>query len=835
MKIISLVLEMFSKLQVSRIKRLSINVESDTQVIIGSNGSGKSSLIHELYPYPSIKTTYGRDGSKELTLLHNGSIYKITYYVETKQHHFIKDGINLNTNGTNEIQRELIAEHLGLDSTKHQIMKCSLPICTLTPSQRKKILMELNPINISLFINRYKKVHKETIAYSNNLDRLYERQKTLMDQQLPKQQYDDMLKTKARLENQEKLLLMWITKTGSTLEQFIVTDNVSGISSIDTVLDRVKSLYRRLNRYRDIPRKDFVQRLASLPVKIDMTEKEIAELDGPLENVIKELDNYERKLASLDDDSEDTGKELAELTKIVDSFEYDVDFICLSKTEIEEAPFYIDKIKDELVNITYIEFDTILSREEYDKLSRTLLGCGDELKSLKMELCTYIQRASDAKKLINEYTTANNCSPNDCELFQKYNSHVTAKKAEYDKCINEKDLLTKKVEQLTTKCGNLSKDNDIQKSIWQHIDTVLRLLSRTNIGRYLDLTDISSTITQSPLSVANLITEYVNKSNSYIEHHVRLARLEILKKDNEVRESKMRFSADVLNGEIAKYKLLLDNTRNKRNAKIAELSIILKDTQHLKDFSNDKDLAKQLLADVESFEDYTNIKASREYLDKVYRILNSMLNSIRNELIEISKISNEQESLIGRLDKEVNSIIIDLKSKYDTSMKIESALFELPINYTKSFVNKLIETANYFIAEVMTYPMSILPIDDKRQMDFYLPIIVEDVILKDVSMCSDGQKTIIQLAWNLALIIELGLNDYPIYIDEITRSLDGAHSSNVVDLLTSLIDQGVTSQIFMVNHDNNVIDGMDASIIVLNSDNVVLPTTYNDNVEIEYL
>ena len=55
MKIISLELEGAIRLELSGIKNLKITPETSITAIIGSNGSGKSSLLHYLSPLPADK------------------------------------------------------------------------------------------------------------------------------------------------------------------------------------------------------------------------------------------------------------------------------------------------------------------------------------------------------------------------------------------------------------------------------------------------------------------------------------------------------------------------------------------------------------------------------------------------------------------------------------------------------------------------------------------------------------------------------------------------------------------------------------------------------------
>jgi len=831
MKIVSLVLEYFTKFKVSRIKKLSLKTESDIQIIIGSNGSGKSSLLHELFPYPPVKTVFNREGYKELALIHGGLEYLLIYTPENG-HLFYKDGVNLNKNGTNEIQRELIDEHLGLNNGKHQILKCSLPICSMRPSQRKQALMGLNPIDISLFIDKHKEVRKATTAIGNNLDRLYKRQEELMSQQLPEEKYKELLAVKEKYENQEKLLLMWITKANSIIEQLPDVTNDTGLSDADNVLPTVKSIYNRLSAYTDIDRESFEQRMASLPIQIDMTEKDIVELDNSLSGIVTEIDNYERKLSNINDSDEDLGKKLATLIEYSEKFSFSNTFIPLSEDDITNAPKLIEEINTWLTNITYIDFHRILSKEEYKNLRTKLSEYDDELKSLNMQMSHVVKRARDSKKLIKEYETADDCHPDKCELFNKYNAHVSAKKAEYERLIKERDRYEKKIKALEETYNKLNTVFETQTLVWKHVDHIFNLLSGS-ISRYINMSELVPLIEQAPLSIIAKLNKYVAESESYLNYQKILNKIDELKKDEETRESKMKFSSEVLNIELKKYNAKLEETRKRHTEKVTKLESMLKELKLFDEFAKDKDILEDLLKDIDSFENYKTIEASYEYTLKLLKILNDTLIKLRRELSEVTEISREQESLSTRLDKEVNSVINELREKHIESKAVESALFELPINYTKTFINNVITTTNYFISEIMTYQMALANVEDT--LDFTFPLVVEGVLVKDISNCSMGQKAVFTLAFNLALVIELKLNDYPIYIDEVDRDLDAAHKEKLSNLITMLVDKEIVSQIFIVGHHKSMLDGFSGDITVLNGDNVILPAIYNENAEIEYL
>ncbi len=96
MRLIEAVLRGFKHFPLSDIQTLCYKPTVKTQVILGSNGSGKTSLMKELSPLAGKKANYEPGGSKEVTYLYKGSIYELkSIFTENgAQFYFIKDGEN---------------------------------------------------------------------------------------------------------------------------------------------------------------------------------------------------------------------------------------------------------------------------------------------------------------------------------------------------------------------------------------------------------------------------------------------------------------------------------------------------------------------------------------------------------------------------------------------------------------------------------------------------------------------------------------------------------------------------------------------------------------------
>ena len=85
MRILSLELCGYRRMRLNQVKRFKITLKEAIQLILGTNGSGKSSLMEELSPLPAISNNYTKDGYKIIELTNNGHQYTLTSKFSPKQ------------------------------------------------------------------------------------------------------------------------------------------------------------------------------------------------------------------------------------------------------------------------------------------------------------------------------------------------------------------------------------------------------------------------------------------------------------------------------------------------------------------------------------------------------------------------------------------------------------------------------------------------------------------------------------------------------------------------------------------------------------------------------
>jgi predicted ATPase len=77
MKIVQLTLSDFLLVKDSGISKMTVNFTAPVQLIIGSNGCGKSSWSRQLSPTPQSRSLFGKKGFKSLTIEKDGFEYKL--------------------------------------------------------------------------------------------------------------------------------------------------------------------------------------------------------------------------------------------------------------------------------------------------------------------------------------------------------------------------------------------------------------------------------------------------------------------------------------------------------------------------------------------------------------------------------------------------------------------------------------------------------------------------------------------------------------------------------------------------------------------------------------
>ena len=142
-------------------------------LLIGDNGSGKSSILKEMHPFPDAGDSRrnavlkGEDGYKEIHYQKGKSIYKIKHFYRDKDNSvksFIeKNGKELNPNGNKSSFMEMVLTELGIEPSHLDILKLGsreISFIDKKATERKNYAADLLK-DLEIYSKLFKKVNDD--------------------------------------------------------------------------------------------------------------------------------------------------------------------------------------------------------------------------------------------------------------------------------------------------------------------------------------------------------------------------------------------------------------------------------------------------------------------------------------------------------------------------------------------------------------------------------------------------------------------------------------------------------------------------------------------------
>jgi DNA repair exonuclease SbcCD ATPase subunit len=840
MKIQKLHLTRYKPFKFKNIKRLVVDMTAeDTQILIGSNGSGKSSLLRECTPFPSVRSNFEKCGSKVVELEHEGSKYILTsrFAEAHSPHSFVKDTKELNISGATKIQHELIETHLGITPDIYKLITVGYDIANMSVSNRKNLLLNLNPTNMSLILDKHKKVCSKLREYKNNLKLLYKRKKDITDKLLNEDIINEIRKNQKILQAKKNTLNKWIYAL-ETYMQTLKSDNIQckpiDINKLQSdIRDIIKNSIDFSHISRDINH-DII--CGEYKNRIDNTETHIQQIENDIQSIIRELSEYEKYTNNDTDDKDKIVNRINELEKNISNIiipdkykEY-----ILPKHEIDKLEISICHIKQLLsrfIEIPLISTDTSIC----DRIQHTINSLNYKIKDICLNKDQINKDLDDLNnsKLDTAIGYPSECHFDNCKLktlyIEKVNSYETTK----EKLLNKLKKVTNRYDRYIAAKSRLDEFYYKNKSSYETYMSLLGILNELYTTKmvFSNLATLEVLNTK-PNSISHYLDNLMEMSKLYHKRVELVEELDIFKKQEKAINSPNNMSAELIQKIITDKQKHLSRLYDKLDLVISqskkekeEYQTLVKYTETVKYIKNIQEVYKTYA--------YTQERDSvLQYYQKLIDIMYSLINEYDTTLLDINETIKEQDSLSDRLNQEIQIMIDDIekdKLKYDQIEKALSPTSGIPHTHMIRFLNTIISNTNKFISKVWSYHLQLIPLDYNKPIDYQFAIQVGNIKVNDISTCSDGQKTIINLAFALAMVVQLKLHDYPLYVDEIDKYLDPTHAQVLIELFGWLIDNKLIGQLLMINH-NSIMEGIRGDILVMDETNVVLPTTYNEHV-----
>ena len=830
MKFISLELHGFKRIMLSGINTFKINPTQDIQLILGTNGSGKSSILDELTPLPSNTNDFIKDGYSIKTISHNGFLYVLkSTFSPGQKHSFIKDGEELNLGGTVSVQKELVRQEFLITTDIHELLIGRDRFTEMSPAARRQWMTNLSNTSYEYAISVYNKLREKHRDISGALklskNRLVTETSKLISEEEQQKLKNDVEQTHEYIQH----LLEYRKPVEENIET--LTRNAKELEKV--ILDKTTAIIAKYISLQELDDSFSFTRICST----------ITTLMGE-ENFIKHVlnENYERfeqvkqSIILL----EKTGSQGTEdIRKKIDSVFREQTGLLTKKLvfqKVHQAPLEalraIETIGEALGSI----FLQIPSNSD-KKFSRLkLTEYSDELFRLKEE----------KNKLQNTLTSLNGK-----KLHQEAHKH--AEESECPKCKHKwfkgfdeliYSSICQDIELMSLQITNIDKQIKEKESLIEEIHSYMNLYKQYTsfVTNWPTLENFWNYITETGFLLSNpgkLISDLeLYKSSLYLDKSFHELETEITRL-----KELMAISQQVSNLDIEK----LTKERDEIEAKIYSLNLKLADVvKNIKKFNLFKKtyedvtvLEKELETLQNNFETSRNVSIEtlrRTYLNNAIRIIQSSLIRKEEQLNELRSqhaVIKELKDSITRMEEDE----ICLKSLVKEMSPSEGLIAEGLFGFIKMFVTQM----NNFIKRIWTYKLEIQPCelssDGKVDLDYKFPMRVEGMStdVPDISRGSTGMKEIVNLAYKITAMKYLGLSDSPLFLDEFGAAMDSIHRANSIEMMKHIADEQPFTQLFIVNHYDSIYGALtNAEICVLCSSNIDIPrnAVYNRHVEI---
>jgi hypothetical protein len=762
-------------------KRTDIDIEFpqeySTIMIVGDNGTGKSTLASELNLLPSLGDGYdilqGETGEKIVYFTFNNEDYKVHYiYRPQGESHTcvadlakIENGKQVQLVASSSVTevRNRIKQMIGLDTKLAKLTYLNSEekgIVNMKSGARRDYMQSISPIGdtkdlVKIISEKYIHAKKTREAKEKELANLPSIDSLHMDRRNIKNQIDELtnLKNKVKAEN--------VCMSDEELE-----DTVGKLEKLDKDFGIICDVISAINEYKI---------LGSLEANVSAKERELTLLEGTMSATLKNISEARVQLIQYENAQDiDT----SDLKSMIDNHEFlkftndkkylksqvDLDRFVYSYNTIKEYKNSLDEVSH-IISIEDVYNEKKLDMDSIIALNNKLLYSVNMLEIEKEE--NYVSQ----DLLIEPPET---CRDNTCKLrqeFVKMRDRVDRYESISKKLIDTKEELKKAQDKLQV------------SNIYNEALKTVALLKKTardyedvlvDIDLRKDQDDIAEDIiynTRVYLSYKSISDRYKEATNTDFQRiKVSIDKWEkeyneLISKSQSIKDTIPKVSEDVR-------KSLFFGMINADLIK--EKDKILQETLYLREL-----IAKEKEKKQEMFE-----------LEMKLRDTDSKIDLLNEDLKKVDFNINLHEYI----EEELKKATID---EADTEKVRETLIKHLPVKVMRRIILNLKEITNSFL-ELTDIPYRVHDFEITAK-DFIIRVQKDNFVSEDISKMSDGEKAIMALATTLALNSVMIPNYNVFILDEMDATLSKENKRKFLDIIVNFASVK-DLQVFAISH-----------------------------------
>lgn len=836
MKIIKLILENFSNIDTAmNARRIEIDfreVKNKIILLIGPNGSGKTSLLSLLTPFATVGgldirnssnlILEGKNGYKEIEIINKNDVYVIKHFYTAKKpdghsvkSYIMKNGIELNSNGNVSSFKEYVKDELNVEMDYLKLIRLGSNVTSmidLSETERKTFMNKLLS-DADIFLTFFKKVN-------NDLKQLKEMISHAIDKQnrLGVISVDDIKNTINNYENQ--LLIKKQNYDDITKNISLAQHAIDSIEESYTLKTRLNDSQKKLIKMRDIlEKKDYE---SSDPeyysVKLIELEKDNIKRQTQNDALLLMIKSYLTRMDELSESKhqleiqfikeQESDRELISMENEINKLTLDIENIKksltmdkpeISKTELDDFIVFLKNTQQQLDRTYEFGKEPVKNVIKLIKNGKNVINyINTQLLSLEDSDNTdiFLERLKSRFSFL-ESDIPENCKDTKCKARQVYiqianllNSQNKEKITNHA-MLQTMELVYQNLSNILTEFRNYSeliqklpphiKKEFLLNNIYDKISDCGRIYNEKIIGEFLSIVTEYYNIqvmTEKKESLEILLSKFKKFSNlSYIEEQIVSLEEDIENHASKIVDNKQTISD---NNEV------IDS-----NNKTIETYMELKET-----FTKHDELEERVKVLEKEWNSYVK---NTQYIKE----MSIQLNKVKLEIDFIQdKIQNAKTTLTQY--KDLQKDLISYNKIYDEMTLIKESLSSskgIPLRYVKNYLGNTEEITNELLD--IAYNGDIYIEKFKiTQNEFTIPFYNKGKILRDVKLASQGETSFISIALAFALSSQT-MSDYNIMLlDEIDSTLDIKFKEKFLKILENQIDRINAEQCFFITHGN---------------------------------
>lgn len=797
MQITYLKLVNYSRIKLNHIQSIELDFSDPIQLILGTNGCGKSSILSELTPFPPASEFYSKGGGKTIHISHNNCSYILTtvFNKPSGEHSFIKNGTELNLGSTFTAQKLLVLDEFGISQEVLNLLLGYDKFTKMDSNKRSDWFTKLSEMNYDYPLSVYSKV-KEQYRDITGMIRIANKRLAA--------ETSSEIDEKEELKLKDSLDAIYIKITNLYKDKYQLDSDEHGIK---------KSITETINKLKLLT-KEYYSKLQVKPNYLnDYTLEEIKE---QVNNLLTEKTKISERLSTYTN-------QFFELNAKYNQIEsFNSQFLESSEITIEHFNKEISIAKKSLTT-DYISNVNNITLENFISTMEIINGLIITLPENKDNYYT--------KKKQQEYEAKKAWTNKEIKLLETENKKLQIEYEHISEDIKKNKLECPSCKHQWINLGipvrtleEIKKDiNKIEEKLTEYNNTLLEIEKYLNeCNEYANICrQIYIALSSNP--ELNKVKDYILSNNLIsskphsVIHVLQQVEKEINIKNLLVEKEKallQLLDINKIKNENSNINILdIKNNKDKLEKDINKLNL------EYKQVDSKYNICKSYYISLVDIEKITsNINAN---MHKLSELIKSLTRAYKNSMLqnEIETCREEAVNLSKRLDSIVrrNTVIKDIQEEININKKKEEHLKLLLKHLNPNdgliadslfgFIKVFLASMNSVLSKIWTYPMEILICknqeDDSIVLDYKFPIVTNndyDHPIKDISKGSEGIQEIINFAFRITALSFLKIVNYPLYLDEFGSNFDPTHKPIAMNMVKELMENESFPQLFLISH-----------------------------------